>query len=154
MKKTALLFLISLVSSMSFAEVPKALAELIPVGGKTIQMRGYTHDNRDCQVQLSHDSFGFSASVGVLKSSGFEAGRFGKFQIGFGHELQSLIEGEILKAVSTHEAEESYSSDSRATLTVSRKASGHFEFVAIMVESKGWFGYSEDVNEACYILEE
>jgi hypothetical protein len=77
--------------------------------------------------------------------------RFGKFQIGFGHVLQSIKTNEnTIMAIATHNAEESYSSDSRSTLKIT-KSDENIVSVELTVEEKGIFGFKTKTKETCVI---
>lgn len=143
---------LGLLTSMSaFAQVPNELRSLIPVGGNSIQLRGTTEDHHDCTVNLSSSQDTFSADVAVLDANGdVNSRRFGTFQIGFGHKLQKISQqGANLVAVSAHQAEEQYASDSLSILKVNKTAT-KINAILIEVQEKGFFGYKTEVKEACF----
>lgn len=150
MEKLILASFLSLLSLNAFAEVPRELAELVPAGSQSIRIPGITPDGKKCAVDFSMSFGTFSSAVFVYDSNNqMIPKRFAKFQIGFGHELQSLRETATrLTAVSYHEAEESYSSDSRATLEVTRNQD---ELIAARMknEEKGFFGFKTKFQETC-----
>lgn len=150
MKNIIALMSLLVVSTTAYGQVPRELQDLIPVGSNGIRMAGRTVDNKDCTVQFSATATSFQATVAVLDQQGeVDSRRFGSFQIGRGHELQSLgIQGDNTVAVSLHKAGASYASDSRATLKVN-KPGDEIRAVQIIVEEKGFFGFKTEVKEAC-----
>lgn len=143
---------LSMLSFSAFAQVPQELQDLIPSGKNDLRLIGFTRDNKNCSVNLSSSSFSYSASLAVKDGQGVvDSRRFGTFQIGFGHRLQSIeTQGENIVATSTHEAEESYSTDSRSTLKVNNPGND-IKAVQIVIEEKGFFGFKTTVKETCII---
>ncbi|MCM2323065.1 MAG: hypothetical protein NDJ90_07360 [Oligoflexia bacterium] len=141
-------------SSSAFAEVPADLDRLLPSGRTSLAMRGSAKDGKTCWFDLSSGG-GFSAIISVVDDEGeVLLRRMGRFQLGFGHELESISSGEDrVVAVSTHEAEESYSQDTRSTFTV-RLQDGEIKTASIQEERKGLFGYKKTVFETCSRFEE
>lgn len=154
MKKLSLVVLVLSVSLSTLAntEVPEALADLIPAGSDgSIRMSGGAKDGSQCEVELSNGAFGFGATVYVYNDDDqLVSNRLAKFQIGLGHKLVGKVKETMTEtvAVSEHKAEESYSSDTRSTLTVSFD-DDVISSVSVKVEKSGFFGYREQVNESC-----
>ena len=150
MKKT-LVAILSTLSLNALAQIPHEFRDLIPSTKNGLRLEGMTADNKNCALVLSVDTNSFSASVAVLDKQGnVDSRRFGTFQIGFGHELERVQkQGENTIATSTHEAEESYSSDSRATLKVN-KPGDRIKAVQIIIEKNGIFGFKTKTKEACF----
>jgi hypothetical protein len=148
MKKPVALFLVTFISTVAFAKTPKVLRDLVPVGAKELRLKGKSADHQPCQVVIANE-MGFSASLAIYKNGKMDTRRFGKFQIGLGHELQSLDEDGAIIAVSVKKADEQYSSNRRSTLTAARDGDGLMFAIGIKEEAKGWFGYSTEVDELC-----
>jgi len=150
MKNIIVVTILSTLSLSAFAQIPQDLENLIPVGTSSLQLTGKTQDNKNCIVNLGINSFSYSASLAVLDKQGaVDTARFGTFQVGLGHDLQSVEkQGNNIVAVSIHGAEESYSSDSRTTLKVN-KSDDTIKAVQVIVERKGFFGFKTKVKETC-----
>jgi hypothetical protein len=136
----------------AFAQIPTEVAMLLPTGADHIELNGTTHDGKACKVQMrAYDQNTFMTSVSVVDPD--DTTRFAKFQIGFGHDVQSLKNTEkSLVVVATHEAEEQYSSDSRETFKVSRDFEGTISSIQVKYEQKLPFVklYTTKDNETCY----
>lgn len=153
MKNAFILSIVSLMVSAAFASgIPSSLQQLVPAGSQDISLNGTTGDGQVCTVSLS-GGYTFSASLRVLNEDGqIESRRFAKFQIGFGHDLQSISEGQEITAVTYHEAEEQYSSDSRSTLVVQKDSEGVISSVRIREEQKRLlFGFKVRADETCFL---
>ncbi len=137
----------------AFASIPSELQDLIPPGQKDLTLYGKTQDNKSCKAQLAADSYSFSTVIFVMDSQGnVDFKRMGKFQVGFGYNLESLsTEGENTVAISVHQAEEQYSKDERTTLKVNKTENGVIKTVQTIVQEKGFFDYKTVVDETCHI---
>jgi hypothetical protein len=131
-------------------DIPIQLRQLIPVGESNLNLDGKTETGMPCGVNLNRSKLGFSANAFLLDSRGeMILKTFAKFQIGLGHNLQSLKSSEgDLAAVSAHFAEESYSSDTRSTLVVRREGE-HIRSISIEEEKKGLFGWKSRIKTQC-----
>ncbi|WP_413612323.1 hypothetical protein [Bdellovibrio sp. HCB-110] len=151
MKNAIVIAVLSVLGSSALAQIQE-LQGLIPAGKSYLQLAGHTKDNKKCTVNLFLASYSYSAALAVLDENGnVDSRRFGTFQLGMGHEIQKIEQqGDSITAISLHEAEESYGSDSRSTLRVN-KSGDNINAVQIVVEEKGLFGFKTKTNETCAI---
>lgn len=151
MKKNLLVVFLSMFSVSVFAQVPQELQELLPVGQNSIRILGKTEKNESCMLDMSIAVYGFGATLYVMdKDDVLYHKRLGKFTVGLGHELQDIKkQDDTTIAVSYHNAEEQYSSDTRHILKVS-KTDGVISSAQIIVQKKIFFLFKTVVNETCF----
>lgn len=152
MEKMILAYLFMLMSLPAFAQIPTELQNLIPAGSTNIQIHGQTKDLQKCKVQFTSEGGVFYAAIAILSEDGnIDRKGLAKFQLGFGHELNSLKQkNQVLTATSIHEAEEQYSSDSKSTLQVFQPQ-GLISAVQIHEQEKFLFIYTTRSKISCYL---
>lgn len=139
MKNRILAATVLLFSSGTFAaSVPRELLDLLSSSGQ-----GQTPEGQPCEVTFSNKYGIFSAVVGT------DPQHSAQFQLGLGYNLESLEKNHSgLRAVTVHEAEESYSRDARQTLTVTKEG-GVVRSVHVLDERKSLFGYKTEIEAVC-----
>jgi hypothetical protein len=141
---------LSAAGSAQAAAVPRELGQLVPRGAEEISLAGKTAKGALCSVNLRISPFGFSASAANLDHQGKVVSRtFAAFQIGLGHELQSLQSSDaVLTAVSIKKADTILESDSRSTLIVERSADS-IDAISVEVAEKGPFSWHKKSYTRC-----